>query len=374
MMSFPRLTALVATATLCFACAGAHKKVDAPISPPANPQAVSKMVEGVHSAQSANDAAGKDHAIGLLRDAVTADPALWEAHYNLGVLLADKGDLKAAERELSEAAKLAPNAEDVVVALSEVRRRADDAAGAIDALQTFVKQNPDAKVAPIALITALREGGQVKQAIEQAQRVLVYHSNDPFALSELALANVDLGELDTAELLIDEALKSDDKSAVAERAAGLVSLRKGDDAIAFKHFQHASELDPKDTTARLNTGTVLLEAGVYDKAAQEFRAVLDVEPESTDAMLGLAAARRGQGKRDDQSGYLDAEKLLKGILDREPKNLDATFNLAILYTDYLKRPADATPLLQRFLADAPTTHPGRPEAERLIAGVQPVKK
>ena len=371
MMIAPRTATLIAAATLCFACAAAHKQVVAPVAPAANPEAVSKMVEGV---QSAKDAAGKDHAIGLLRDAVTADPGLWEAHYNLGVLLADKGDLKAAERELAQAAKLAPNAEDVVVALSEVRRRADDASGAIDALQPFVKQNPDAKVAPIALITALREGGQVKLAIEQAQRVLAYHSSDPFALSELALANVDLGELDTAELLIDEALKADDKSAVAERAAGLVSLRKGDDAIAFKHFQRASELDPKDTTARLNTGTVLLQAGVYDKAVQEFRAVLDVEPESTDAMLGLAAARRGQGKRDDQSGYLDAETLLKAILDRQPKNLDATFNLAILYNDYLKRPSDAVPLLQRFLADAPQAHPGRPEAARLLAGTQTVKK
>jgi tetratricopeptide (TPR) repeat protein len=370
-MIFQRAAALLATVTLLLACGAGHKHVEAPILAPANPEAVSKLVQGV---QSAKEPSGKEHAIGLLRDAVAADPGLWEAHYNLGVLLADKGDLEAAERELTRAAKLAPNAEDVVVALSEVRRRADDADGAIDALQVFVKQNPDAKVAPISLITALREGGQVKPAIEAAQRVLVYHSSDPFALSELALANVELGEIDTAELLIEEALKADDKSAVAERAAGLISLRKGDDAVAFKHFQRASALDPKDSTARLNTGTVLLQAGVYDKAAQEFRAVLEIEPESTDAMLGLAAARRGQGKRDDQSGYLEAEKLLKQILDREPKNLDATFNLAILYADYLKRPADATPLLQRFLSDAPKAHPGRPEAERLISGVQAAKK
>ena len=351
------------------ACGASHKKVEAPTLPPANPQAVSQMVQGVQSAKDS-----KDHAIQLLQNAVTSDPGLWEAHYNLGVLLADKGDLKPAERELADAAKLAPNAEDVAVALSEVRRRQGDTGGGIDALEGFVKQNPDAKVASIALVTALREGGRVKEAIEQAQRVLVYHSSDPYALSELALANMELDEVDTAELLIEEALKADDKSAVAERAAGLISLRKGDDAVAFKHFQHASELDPKDTTARLNTGTVLLQAGVYDKAAQEFRAVLEAEPESIDAMLGLAAARRGQGKRDDQSGYLEAEKLLKGILDREPKNLDATFNLAILYDDYLKRPSDATPLLQRFLDEAPKNHPGRPEAERLISGVQTQKK
>jgi len=90
--------------------------------------------------------------------------------------------------------------------------------------------------------------------------------------------------------------------------------------------------------------------------------------------LGLAAARRGQGKKDDQSGFLEAEKLLKGVLEREPKNVDAIFNLAILYSDHLKRPNEATPLLQRFLDEAAKNHPGRPEAERLISGVQGVKK
>lgn len=363
--------AVLAALALSVACGASHKKVETPTQPPANPQAVSKMVQGV---QSAKDPGGKERAITLLRDALTADAGLWEAHYNLGVLLADKGDLKAAEGELAQAAKLAPNAEDVVVALGEVRGRQGDADGAIDALSAFVKQNPDAKVAPLALVSALREGGKTKEAIEQAQRVLVHHSSDPNALSQLALANMDLDEIDTAELLVGEALKADDKSAVAERTAGLVSLRKGDDAVAFRHFQRASELDPKDTTARLNTGTVLLLAGVYDRAAQEFRAVLNVEPESIDAMLGLAAARRGQTKKDDSSGFLEAEKLLKGILEREPKNVDATFNLAILYQSYLKRPGDAAPLLRKFLDDAPKNHPGRPEAERLLSGTQPAKK
>jgi len=369
-----RLQLLLVSASLYLlsvGCGAAHKQVATPSLPPANPQAVGKMVQGVQSAKEPN---GKDRGIQLLRDAIGSDPALWEAHYNLGVLLADKGDLKAGERELAQSAKLAPNAEDVVVALGEVRRRQGDSEGAIDALGPFVKQNPNARVATLALVAALREGGKVKEAIEQAQRILVYHSSDPYALSELALANMDLDEVDTAELLIGEALKADVKSAVAERTAGLISLRKGDDAVAFKHFQRASELDPKDTTARLNTGTVLLQAGVYDRAAQEFRAVLAAEPESTDAMLGLAAARRGQGKRDDPSGYLEAEKLLKGILEREPKNLDATFNLALLYADYLKRSSEATPLLQHFLDDAPKNHPGRPEAERLLSGQQTTKK
>jgi tetratricopeptide (TPR) repeat protein len=362
---------LVVTSLSLAACGSKQQKVEAPALSPANPLALGKMVQGV---QAAKDASGKDRAIGLLEEAVKADAGLWEAHYNLGVLLADKGDLGPAERHLATAQQLAPNAEDVALALSEVRRRRGDAQGAVDALAPFVKQNPGASYAPIALIGALRESERIDEAIAQAQQVLVRHANDPRALSELALSYLDKGELDTAELLSSEALKADTKSAIAERTAGLVKLNQGDDAIAFRHFARASELDPKDTTARLNVGTVLLEAGVYDKAAEQFRAVLEIEPENSSAALGLAASRRAQGKRDESAPFQEAEKLIKGVLEREPKNLDATYNLAVLYGDFMKRPADAAPLYQRFLDSAPKSHPARAEAEKAAAALSNQKK
>lgn len=353
------------------ACGKSQQKVEAPTLAPANPVALGKMVQGV---QAAKDATGKDRAIGLLEEAVKADAGLWEAHYNLGVLLADKGDLSTAERHLATAQQLAPNAEDVALALSEVRRRRGDAQGAVDALSPFVKENPGASFAPVALIGALRESKKVDEAVAQAQEVLVRHANDPRALSELALSYVDKDELDTAQLLSDEALKADTKSAIAERTAGLIKLKQGDDAVAFRHFARASELDPKDTTARLNVGTVLLQAGVYDKSAEQFRAVLELEPDNASAALGLAAARRAQGKREESAPFLEAEKLIKGVLEREPKNLEATYNLAVLYADFLKRPADASPLYQRFLDQAPKSHPARADAERALAALANQKK
>src|SRR5690606_28949319 len=122
-----------------------------------------------------------------------------------------------------------------------------------------------------------------------------------------------------------ESLKSK-ASAVAERTAGLVALKKGDDAVAFRHFARASELDPSDTTARSNMGTVLLEAGVYDKAEQQFRAVLEVKPLDVDASLGLAASLRGQGSRDNPGPYQEAEKLLLAVLEQQPRSFRAAFN------------------------------------------------
>ena len=169
------------------ACGKSQQKVEAPTLAPANPVALGKMVQGV---QAAKDSSGKERAISLLEEAVKADAGLWEAHYNLGILLADKGDLGTAERHLTTAQGLAPNAEDVALALSEVRRRRGDAQGAVDALAPFVKENPGASYAPVALIGALRESGKVDEAISQAQEVLVRHSKDPRALAELSHGGV----------------------------------------------------------------------------------------------------------------------------------------------------------------------------------------
>jgi len=359
-----RVTGAIGVALLAVACGGSTQAKKAPVLPPANPQALGKMAQAV---QSANE---RQKAIALLRDAVKIDPNLWEARYNLGVLLAQTGDLADAELELAKAQALAPNAEDVVVALGEVRRRLEDPKGAVAVLEPFVKANPKAVAARIELVSALREAGEVESAIRHAREVLVSRSNDPNALAELAMSHLERGEVDAAELLVKEAEKAAPNNAIVVRTSGLVSLKRGDDAVAFKQFAKASELDPKDTTARLNTGTVLLQAGIYDKAVEEFRGVLAVNPDDGMAGVGLAAALRGTGSRDKQGPYMEAEKILKQVLEREPKNIAALFNLGVLYADYLKRPADAKPHLNKFLDLSPKSHPARAEAQKILSGTK----
>lgn len=351
-------------ALLVGGCSQTPQTSRSPALAPAKPAAVRDLAQGV---QAAREPDGGERAIRLFERAVQTDSDLWEARYNLGLLRARSGDLQRAERELEAAQALAPNAEDVALALSEVRRRLRDYPGAIQALQPFVQRHPDAVLASVALVTALREGGKLDAAIELAHTILVKRSRDPQVLSELALAHLQRGEVDTAEILAKEAVKANAESAAAERALGLIALEKGDDALAFQHFTRASELDPSDTTARLNIATVLLQAGVYDRAAEHFGAVHQAEPENVAATLGLAAARRGQAKKDDTRALSEVEKLLLEVLEAEPGNLAATYNLGILYADYMKRPGEAAPLFGRFLAAAPKDHPARRDAEKWLA-------
>lgn len=349
------------------ACGGGHKQdvvnTGPKALPPANPQAVSKMVQGVGAAKDGQ----RDRAISLLREAVAIDPNLWEAHYDLGVVLASGGDLASAEDSLKTAHKLEPEAQEPVVALAEVERRRGEHKDAAELLGDFLAAHATATDARTLYVAALRNSGQLDKAIAQAREVLVRKPGDASALAELALCHLAKGERDTAQLLAKQAVDSNPHSAVAHRATGLIALQNGDDALAFQSFLKASQEDPHDTTARTNMGTVLLRAGAYPKAEEQFRAILQVSPDDIEAQIGLAAALRGESDPKTPNKLEEARTLLGKVLDKDPHNVAALFNLGVLYFDFLKKPADAQPLFKRFLSDAPSDHPSRADAEKYLS-------
>ena len=335
--------------------------------PPANPLAVAKMVQGVVASR---EPQGRARAITLLKEAVQIDASLWEAKYDLGVVLAGAGDLAGAEDQLRAAAKLAKDAPEVATALAEVRRRRGEHKDAADGLEDFVKEHPNAIEPRTLYVASLRDSGQVEKAIKEAREVLVRKPGDASALAELALCHLARGERDTAALLARQALDANPHSAVAERATGLILLSQGDDAQAFQAFAKASQEDPRDTTARLNMGTVLLRAGAYPKASEQFRAILQVSPDDTSAQVGLAAALRGDAEPKTGGAKLEeARQLLDKVLDKDPHHVSALFNAGVLHADFLKKPADAKGYFSRFLSDAPSDHPARAEAERYLGAV-----
>jgi tetratricopeptide (TPR) repeat protein len=348
------------------ACGGGAKQgpaVTAVALPPANPAAVAKMVQGV---QASKEPGGRPRAVSLLREAIAIDANLWEARYDLGVVLASTGDLAGAEEQLSAAAKLSPDAEDIAVALGEVRRRRGESKAAADGLADFVQNHPQAVEARTLYVAALRESGQVDKAIEQAREALVRKQGDAGALAELALCHLAKGEKDTAQLLAKQAEDANPKSAVAHRAMALVLLANGDDAASFVEFRKATDADPNDTTSRLNMGAVLLRAGVYTKAEEQFRAIVSVSPEDNEAALGLAASLRGEADAQHPQKLDEARKILEAILERDAHDVAALYNLGVVLADFLKRPAEAAPYFKRFLSDAPSDHPRRDDAQKYL--------
>jgi cytochrome c-type biogenesis protein CcmH/NrfG len=117
-------------------------------------------------------------------------------------------------------------------------------------------------------------------------------------------------------------------------------------------------------------GAVLLRAGAYAKAADQYKSALAAAPDESSAQVGLAAALRGESDGKNAKLLDEAKSLLERVIERDPHNLAANFNLGVLYADSLKKPGDARTYFERFLDDAPKDHPSRPEAERQLAGAK----
>ncbi len=356
----------VGGAALASACGSEHVSAPAPKVvglAPTNPVAVGKMVQGVRAAKDGQ----RDSAVSFLREAIALDANMWEARYDLGVVLANGGDLAGAEEQLSAAATLSPDAQDVAVALAEVRRRRDEQKLAADGLSDFVRNHPNAIGARTLYVAVLRESGQIDKAIAEADEVLVRKPADGTALAELSLAHLAKGEKEAAALLAKQALDATPNSAVAHRASGLLALANGDDAAAFGEFRKAAQVDPHDTTSRLNMGVVLLRAGAYAKAEEQYREILRVSSDDDDAEVGLAAALRGESDAQHPQKLDEARQILEKVLAADAHNTSALFNLGVLEADFLKKPGEAVPYFKRFLADAPGDDPLRTEADKYVS-------
>ena len=93
-------------------------------------------------------------------------------------------------------------------------------------------------------------------------------------------------------------------------------------------------------------GSVLLRAGAYAKAEEQYRAILQVSPDDIDAQVGLAAALRAQADAKSPADSKRRARMLTKVLEKDPHNIAALFNLGVLYADFLKKPARRDAALQ----------------------------
>lgn len=79
--------------------------------------------------------------------------------------------------------------------------------------------------------------------------------------------------------MLEEAVKSDPKSAEAHNFLGSALSSLGRTAEATQQFRTALELKPEYSNARLNLGNSLVKAGKLDEAITEYRRILEANPQ-----------------------------------------------------------------------------------------------
>jgi tetratricopeptide (TPR) repeat protein len=366
------------------------------------------------------------------------NPGLVEARFNQGAVLAECGRQEDAAR-IWQGMKYGP----AIANLGYQAWKRGDTAEAeslfnraieVDPLHTVEARNNLAQMLrdKARKTTSAEEKRQyVQQAVSNLRTVLALDSNNLQAFSTLAFIYYDMGMLEMAKLVGNQAIAKADEIATGkfaeekvEEAAegkkgkkgkkekkqaaddteggklakevdvreegtgvtpemkkdlaqvyntlGLIELKKKNISPAISQFKKAVSYNPNLAEARMNLAVLSLNNRDYNTAEENFRAVLQLQPKNYEAMIGLGVALRGNKKIDEaETEYKAAQKL-------DPSNPWSYFNLGLLYQDYKdgQKPAlhQAQDYYRQFLGHATEKTPDslKHEAEKRIKDIDEI--
>jgi tetratricopeptide (TPR) repeat protein len=154
--------------------------------------------------------------------------------------------------------------------------------------------NPDNPEVVYEMSRLLRRLGDDEEALALLRR---YHEmvDDPLALAEIASYLSELGRLQEAESLLQQAARGP-ANANVHADLGAIRAQRGDMARAAAEFERALALNPFHVSARLNLAALLLLDGRHQDAERHLRQVLAVEPANAKAHanMGIVFERRGR--------------------------------------------------------------------------------
>jgi protein O-mannosyl-transferase len=178
-------------------------------------------------------------------------------------------------------------------------------------------------LAHLSLGNALREKGQIDEAIFQYQETLRLEPALPDAHNNLGIALAKKGQIDEAIGQYREALREKPDHANAHYNLGNALGKKGQNEEAIRQYQEAIRAQPDHAEAHGNLGIALAKSGQTDEAIRQYEEALRLKPDLADAHNGLGAAL-------DQKGQIDeAIRHLQEALRLKADDADTHYNLGV---------------------------------------------
>ena len=202
-----------------------------------------------------------------LRNAIREAPQDPVLHARLADVYLQLGDAAAAEREARAALERNGNEADYISVLMDALLRQEKFANLLDVVKPGDRAPALESKVRTALGTAeagLRDRDKAEQLLREAITI------DPAAVRpKLQLARLLTGvKPEEANKLVDEAIAADPHSAEALQVKGEMLSNRGDQDGALRLFDEALKIDPKNTLAHLSRANINIALG-KDKAADE---------------------------------------------------------------------------------------------------------
>ncbi|MEM9069474.1 MAG: tetratricopeptide repeat protein [Myxococcota bacterium] len=238
------------------------------------------------------------------------------------------------------------------------------------ALESALRQDAQCRGAYVELGRVLRETGDYENARRNLHRALAIEADDPDVLAELALNHLAVGHLELAYVTALHAEEVDARHAPTQNVLGLIAIRRGEVAEAYRRFVRATEVADL-SELWMNRGQIALSVRAYEDAGLSFRRVTFLRPDLYDGWIGLGVAHRGLAEVEE------ARAAYQRAIALEDARPEAHYNLAVLIHDHssldLSAIRDARAHYEDFLsrASGPRWADARSGVERSCEGCRP---
>jgi len=220
-------------------------------------------------------------------------------HCNLAVLLAGKGDSKAAEFHYMEALKIKPDDKDTNMNYGTLLVRLGRLEEAIELFIAAIKTKPDFAEAYNSLGIAYVQRGDRLKAMEQFSAAVKINPDYQDAQNNLKMAMLQNQAKESASTKQAVDISSNITTFSGRMMAGTSLMQNGDLNGAIQHFQEALKIEPGNLNAHVSIGLALGYKRNFDGAISHFRTAIKINPRIPEIYNSLAVALAYTGKTDD---------------------------------------------------------------------------
>jgi len=237
------------------------------------------------------------------------------------------GYWKDSETLLRHSMATAGSSEAPLTFLGTALRQKGQIDEAIRQYQAAIRLNPDFAPAYNELGTTLGQKGQIDEAIIQFQEAIRIEPGYTLVHFNLGNALLEKGQTDEAIREYREALRRQLWLTLGDpnlhNNLGLALARKGQTDEAITQYQEALRLEPDDPDIHFNLGVALAQRGQMDEAIRHYQEALRRQPDRAEAHNNLGAAFHQQGRTGEAIREFQEALRLKPDYAGARRNLNA---------------------------------------------------
>jgi len=224
-----------------------------------------------------------EEAVFYYQQALNDNPNLQEVHYNLGVVLYERGDLLGAYQSYKKAISLKRDDVNAYYNLGIVLQNQGLFAAAIDSYEQAINLSKIENSNHLDSVVnsysnwgcILLQQGQADAAISVFKKALLLKPDDFTIHNNIGQVLLQKRKLDRAIVYFEKSLKLEPRFTIARHNIGKVYQYRGLHQEAVEYFQQVIELDAENLTAYTDSGYSLMEQGKLSEGMSHLQTVIN---------------------------------------------------------------------------------------------------